>query len=860
MALALALLVLAAGPLAAQHPRALVTRADVPRIRAMAADTARTELGYVPADGWKALKSQADAFLRAPAFHYAVEIPGERGRPGMHWEYTLSDARPPRHQAYTRYPAWTAMFQEGKDTISTRLKLLSFAYLVTKDARYLAAAKDIAMHLCAWPGIWTDQDYGGGKPCLDTGHSAEWVGLFYDWCYDGLTEAERATIRTALAEKALSPIDSAIDRLQPYDNYSAVLAAGLCIGAVVLRGEDPRADGWIRHAVARARMNFDAQGRDGGPMEGPVYGSYAAGVFADMIWALSTAGVANDLASHPYIASLPRYCISTLDLGTRKQVCFGDGGLAAGFGELMLVLALAGNTDAAWYCRQMGSLDVADVRRFLALDPSRVHPVEPTWSPSTCFVDVGYAILRDRYSPGSAFMGLKCGPPTKVVTHDHYDQNSFMLSFAGTWPAWDPGSRNYFDARKRRYTAGTLGHNTIVLDLDDAYLARQDPVTRGHDQVRLNGGKIAEFYAGRAFDYVLGDAGAAYNSARSTVLNAFTRQVVFAKPRVFFVRDTIAAPTAHTFSFLLHAMPGSALTTARNVIHTTGSGAALDAYVFAPGGTRMVARTYPAAERYGPYAAATTGPANQTTFTAVLVPYRLRALLANGGFENGFEGWQRRVMPGITENHVIDTTVAHSGKASGRIDNEGYYYSQRIPVVPGARVTARWWVKCTAATGASTELYYWRGGKSLGSTPGPSATVDDWMPFEMTDTAPEGAQEVSLALKFAGQGSCWYDDASLTTDSPVPMSEPARVSPIGDGTRGAIAEVDGVTHVLICGSAGKATRVDAAGHTLTTDAELAVVSFRPEGPRALVVEGTHVDVDGQPVQLDEGEWVHRRGG
>ena len=103
----------------------------------------------------------------------------------------------------------------------------------------------------------------------------------------------------------------------------------------------------------------------------------------------------------------------------------------------------------------------------------------------------------------------------------------------------------------------------------------------------------------------------------------------------------------------------------------------------------------------------------------------------------------------------------------------------------------------------------------------------------------------------------WLGAAVPVTDGDSPM----RIV-LDDGAPVVIslAEVDGVTHVLICGSAGQATEVDAAGHTLTTDAELAVVSFRPEGPRALVVEGTHVDVDGQPVQLDEGEWVHRRGG
>jgi len=854
----LPLLALAAAPLAAQHPRAFVTEADVPRLRAMAADTVPTELGYAPAEAWQALKAEADAFADAEPYHYEVEMPGQEGGAPQHWAYTLSDERPPRHDEYGHYPPWTAMFQERTDSITTRLKYLSFAYVVSGEARYLDAAKAIVLHLCAWPGIWTDESYGGGQPCLDTGHAAEWVALFYDWCYHGLTEGERATVRTALAEKALAPIDAMLDTVEPYHNFTAVIATGLCVGAVALRGEDDRADAWIRHAVARAKLHFDAQGSDGGAMEGPMYGTYAASMFADMIWALTTAGVENDLAAHPYIESMPRYCISLLDLGTRRQPCFGDGGPTAGFGELMLILALRGGTDAAWYCEQIGQLDAKDVRRFLALDPARIRPVQPEWTPSGCFVDVGYAILRDGYSRDSAFMALKCGPPEADVGHNHFDHSSFVISFAGAWPAWDPGYRSYFDPPKRRYTTSTLGHNTIVVDMDDAYLASQEVAQPGHDQLRVSGGRIAEFYAGAGFDYVLGHAAAAYNTDAAHVLDTFTRQVVFAKPNVFFVRDSLAAPAEHTYSFLIHASSDSELEAADGLIRSSGPGATLDAYVFAPGGVRLASGTYPGAEEYGPYASATTVRAGDIALTSVLVPRRTPASIINGGFEEGFRSWDRRDMPGFTENHVIDTETSHSGVSSGRIDNGGYYYTRHVPVTPGTTVAARWWARCTAAEGASSVLYYWRNGVAFANTPGPSAGSAEWTPFELTDTVPDGAEEVCLALQFFGQGQCWYDDAELTVNAPTLASEPARVSAIDEGARGAVVEVDGVTHVLVVGASGQETRLEAAGHRLATDAELAVVSFRADGARALMVRGTRIEADGQPVALDAGEWRLQR--
>ncbi|OIP05459.1 MAG: hypothetical protein AUJ96_10795 [Armatimonadetes bacterium CG2_30_66_41] len=70
----------AASPLAAAtpaHPRLFVTAADLPRLRAMAADSQTNALGYVPAEAWKAILAQADQFASAPPYHYAVDMPGK---------------------------------------------------------------------------------------------------------------------------------------------------------------------------------------------------------------------------------------------------------------------------------------------------------------------------------------------------------------------------------------------------------------------------------------------------------------------------------------------------------------------------------------------------------------------------------------------------------------------------------------------------------------------------------------------------------------------------------------------------------------------------------------------------------------
>ena len=157
-----AFVMLAASAVSAErnHPRIFITSKDLPRLRATASDTRTNALGYVPAEAWKELQARADAFVAAPPYHRAVSMPGREGSPRKRWEYTLSKEPPPRHDYCRRYPPWTGMFQERADSITTRLKHLLLAYVVTGEATYFERAKEMVFALCAWPMIWTDPGVG----------------------------------------------------------------------------------------------------------------------------------------------------------------------------------------------------------------------------------------------------------------------------------------------------------------------------------------------------------------------------------------------------------------------------------------------------------------------------------------------------------------------------------------------------------------------------------------------------------------------------------------------------------------------------------------------------------------------------
>lgn len=344
--------VMMTGPLPAladepSHPCLWIASRDLPRLRALAADTGPNALGFVPAKAFAALKQDADKYLQEKAVVYTVSMPGRGGGPAKQWTYTLSDNAPPRHDDYSHYPPWTGMSR----VIETRLVCLAFCAMVTGEKPYFDKARQMALHLCKWPGTWTDPSYGNSGACLDTAHLSSAVALFYDWCHDRIAPDERAIIRAALAQKAIVGLKKAIPAYGAvgWPNGFAVLTSALGTCGIALRGEDSHAQDWLKASIGFAKEFLDSQGSDGGCMEGPGYGTYGADTLAHLIWALETAGIKHQLLEHRFFTTLPKYSIGLLCPNDKQTTGFGDCWFAQPFGLCMTLLSLKGDTEAAWY-------------------------------------------------------------------------------------------------------------------------------------------------------------------------------------------------------------------------------------------------------------------------------------------------------------------------------------------------------------------------------------------------------------------------------------------------------------------------------------------------------------------------------
>jgi len=872
MLLALGLIIIATAGIAAaspnssglmQHPCVLVTQPDLVRLRAMGVDTAENKLGFAPAKVWGAFRVKADGFVKSPTYSYEVQIPANGDQPTEKWSYTLSDQDPPPHPRTSWYPPWTAMFQEREDSISTRLKTLSFAYVMTGDRQYFEAAKSVALHLAHWSS-WTDTSYGGGtiKCCLDTGHAAQNVALFYDWCYELLTPEERTTIRTALSERGVKAILAGVDNYPAETNGFAVLTCGLGLAALALRPEEPEAAEWLNAAIEKTRKSLSMHGRDGGAYEGPMYGTYLLDSFAVFLNALEVAKVQQDLFQHPYLATMDQYCIGLLGMDTKTQPCFGDGSPTRGYPKTMSFMARHGSKAAAWYLAsdsesaQINALTPATIDEFIVFDASKIKPELPTFNPSCPFVDIGHAVLRDGYNPNSAFVVMKAGPPDKNIGHNHYDHNSFVLSYLGDWLVGDRGYHHFTHPPSTKFSLGTMGHSSLVIDRDDAYLQSTKVPDFGHDQVSLSGAKIAQFFSSPVYDFAKGEAAAVYNQKDSKVLDRYDRSLYLIKPDMVVVRDQIAAPAPHRFSLLLAADRSAEAKTTGDGFLTTLRAAELESHVWATQPLEYHAALYPQAESYGMYLESQTPPTQSVEFTSLLLPRAIPnpVLIRNGDFEKGLLGWTIRAGDDAP-HHATDTTVAFEGKQSGRIEKSGYYYSQHFSVPVGTKLKTKFaaLTKDTTDGGASVCFYFWKGGTSFGAKQTDKLTPTTWTEYTLDAVAPEGTDEVCIALNYFGNGVGWFDGVTVAADIPPRLAPPPlpvvkRVTP--NGSQFEVRRGD-KTIAIFCGTAGSDTMMKASRGVLHTDGELAFVEWDGGGniSRVGLHQGTYVRLNGENILL-----------
>lgn len=522
----------------AGHPRLFLRPEDLPRIRKATAEGPA-------AREFQALRREADRILKA----------GPTPEPEH-----LGSARDKDNAELVKY-WWPNRVQTEK--ACSEAEILAFVGLITGEKAYTEGARRWVLHLASWdPDGPTNMRLNceAAKPLLYR------LPRAYDWAYDALSDADRAVVRNVMARRIQDAWESGevqrgVGHLnKPYNSHGNRVWHKIGEAGIAFLGEIPEAETWLDYAVNKFYACYPVwSDDDGGWHEGV---SYWSGYMGKAVWWLqvSRSALGIDGLKKPFFAQVGDY---PLYIAPPNSPNAGFGDLAyrppsSGVGGMLeyFIRASADRPEGAhggyweWWAEQWKMGEQRGVLGFLYRTnlPARPKAKPPTDLPSSkVFHGIGVASLHTTLldSRDDVHFLMKSSP-FGSQSHGHNPQNTFQLNAYGEALLVPCGYRDLHGSRFHyEWVHSTAAQNGGVLvdgQGQDRHVARPQ-------------GKIVAEQIGPGFDYVAGDATAAYGGR----LERFVRHVVLVKGEslpgpVVVIRDELRAPEPSTFGFVSQAL------------------------------------------------------------------------------------------------------------------------------------------------------------------------------------------------------------------------------------------------------------------------------------------------------------------
>jgi hypothetical protein len=316
---------------------------------------------------------------------------------------------------------------------------------------------------------------------LDTAEMATAVAVGYDWLYQDLSDAQRATCERALIDKAFNPAKEVYGKngwwSVPKNNWSQVCGGGIALAAAAAAGRD---EGCAEFLFGKGLALVESCGRfyqpDGMYAEGPGYWQYGTSYQVALMAACAPLG--RKCAELPEL-SKGGDAMMQLASPTRLTFNFADGGMSR-------AVPSSAQCWLARHYRHAGQ--AAYVRSLLervageepgSLTKDRFFPLAVLWLPDAAPPaphpkvavfggEQPAACFRSGWQPDAAYLAVKGGTP--AVSHGHMDVGSFVYDAHGERWCHELGAENYnlpgYFGNKRwaYYRLQNRSHNTLEID------------------------------------------------------------------------------------------------------------------------------------------------------------------------------------------------------------------------------------------------------------------------------------------------------------------------------------------------------------------------------------------------------------
>jgi hypothetical protein len=464
------------------------------------------------------------------------------------------------------------------DTVMEQKRTLNAAYAwaVTKDAKYGA---DAARRLMAQAGWSTTGAVSFANNDMGSRTIAWTLALGYDWAYDFLNDAQKATIREAIRVRTNAMYDSYVSNGQittyPYDSHGNLTLTITAAIASLMAGDIPEADAWVKGSVTMAIVWTSPWGtNDGGFGNGTMQGTWDLGSNLLAWYVLkNTAGA--DISKKEWLRNHGRYLAYFTPPGSPSGQ-FGDGAEYPSqeqYARMAKAYASFAPSDFnRWFASQQSAQDPGRLELLLSPKDSATSTAFPAGTPhSAMFASIGWAAMHSRLDdPARASVYFKSSPYGSF-NHSHGDQNSFTVNYKGKRLAIDSGY--YDDYRTAHWTnwyKTTRAHNAITFDGGQG---------QGFNDKEFSG-TISQFNATGAFDSVAGQAAKAYGGA----LTQATRTLVYLREtNTVVVYDVVSSATARTWEWNIHALNQMNKVSASRIAIANGEAAMCIEMVASPG-------------------------------------------------------------------------------------------------------------------------------------------------------------------------------------------------------------------------------------------------------------------------------------
>ena len=211
--------------------------------------------------------------------------------------------------------------------------------------------------------------------------------------------------------------------------------------------------------------------------------------------------------------------------------------------------AQAGNGHWQWYVEQMGGpASDGGYIGFIRGGMTPVAAVPPDDLPtSRLFAGVGQAYLNTTIRDADEDVQVVFkSSPFGTQSHGYEANNSFLLWAYGQRLLIRSGYRDIYGRdHHRKWMWSTRRVNNILVNGQGH---------RPHSQ--SSQGNVVAFHTSPSIDYVMGEAADAYQAEAGTpsLLDRYTRCILFVKPDLVVVYDRLAAKEPATFDYWLHAV------------------------------------------------------------------------------------------------------------------------------------------------------------------------------------------------------------------------------------------------------------------------------------------------------------------